>query len=237
MTQDRNRSTGRDTPFLLSHTGDKLSFAAGLAVLPSFLLHSDPFIKLIQVGVFAVLLAASRKRIRVLLSAGIFASIVVVHLFKPYGSVLFSIGRVTVTEGALKLGITKASTLVGLIFLSRFFIRTTVQFPGRIGRLLSRTFYYFEKITELWKEIEKKPLFARLDELLFALSPRPGDSEHGEAGISGASGPEEGALTGPQAQQQRPPQQPQPRRSTSPGIVIIICITAVNWALFVIALQ
>jgi len=221
MTQDRNRSTG-----------DKLSFAAGVAVLPSFLLHSDPFIKLIQAGVFAVLLAASRKRIRVLLSAGIFASIVVVHLFKPYGSVLFSMGRVTVTEGALKLGITKASTLVGLIFLSRFFIRTTVQFPGKIGRLLSRTFYYFEKITELWKEIEKKPLFARLDELLFALSPHPGDSEHEEISASGTA---EGVPVG-QQQQQRQPQQQKPRRSTTLGIIIIICITAVNWALFVIAL-
>jgi hypothetical protein len=205
----------RDAPLLLFHTGDKLSFAAGLLVLPSFLLHSDPFIKLIQAGFFAVLLVASRKRVRVLVSAGIFASIIAVHLFKPYGSVLFSIGRITITEGALKLGITKASTLVGLIFLSRFFIRTTVQFPGKIGSLLGRTFYYFEKITELWKEIGRKPLFARLDELLFALSPRPGQQPGREEG---------GAPSG------------QGRRTTGLGIVLIIGITVANWALFVIAL-
>lgn len=212
----------RDTPFFLSHTGDKLSFAAGLVVLPSFLLHSDPFIKLVQAGFFAVLLLASRKKVRVLLSAGIFVSIVAVHLFKPYGSVLLSIGRLTITEGALELGITKASTLVGLIFLSRFFIRTTVQFPGKIGALLSRTFYYFEKITELWKEIGRKPLFAKLDELLFALSPRPGQHPvHREAAAAGPAG-----STSPG----------QGRRTTGLGIVLIIGITAVNWALFVIAL-
>ena len=60
----------------------------------------------------------------------------------------------------------KGFTIVGLVFISLFSIRSDLALPGRLGGLLGRTFFYFEKILEGRKRLEPRRLIASIDAIL-----------------------------------------------------------------------
>ena len=55
----------------------------------------------------------------------------------------------------------------GLIALSQFSIRRDLRFPGRIGGLVGRSLFYFERIMSERKRIDRKNLITSLDALFF----------------------------------------------------------------------
>lgn len=160
----------RFSQFLTTTVTDRQLLAGGLLIVPAFLLLENPLVKTAHLLLFALLLLLCGKSIRVLPSVIIFASVVLINLVRPYGELLFSFLGLRITRGALELGINKAATLLGLILLSRFFVRSTIKLPGKIGSLLGKTFLYFEQITERWKTVEGHSLFERLDSLLVSIS-------------------------------------------------------------------
>jgi hypothetical protein len=165
----QNTLRQRLSGFLQSNITDKHLLIGGLLTAAGFLLQREPVPKLSLVFVFMSLVFVSNKRIRILPPAAIFISVTAMNLFRPYGSLLCSVGPLQITAGALEIGIIKASTLVGLIYVSRFFVRPTVKLPGTVGALLGNTLYYFEIITEKWRKTESDTLFDRIDTLLLEL--------------------------------------------------------------------
>lgn len=166
--------------FLQQHISDRILLIAGLITIPAFLLQEQSFTKLLMCLLFIVLVFLENKRVRVVLPFAVFLSVVVMNLFRPYGTLLFTIAGLRVTWGALLLGIKKASTFVGLIYLSRFFVRPSVSIPGKIGALLARTFYFFDLITEKWPATRGKTLFERLDNLFFSIETSTEPRSRGE---------------------------------------------------------
>ena len=142
-------------------------FFTGMLMLPPFLLVEGLVPKVLLGGFFALLAVLAGKRIRWGYFLILILSVTFFHLLSPWGRVLMEIGPVLVTSGALESGLIRGITLAGMVFLSVAAVRPELEFPGRFGGLLGRTFYYFDIILEGGgKKLSRKNFFTSLDELL-----------------------------------------------------------------------
>lgn len=137
-----------------------------MAMLPPFLLVKQVLLKAILTVIFMILALLSGKRLRLGYFLILLASVSFFQLFFPWGRVIFEFGPVVVTAGALESGLIRGLTLVGMVFLSVAAVRPELELPGTLGRLLSRTFYYFDLLFEGRRRLTRKNFFESLDELL-----------------------------------------------------------------------
>jgi len=155
-------------------------FFCGILSLPAFLFGEAVWAKTLLMAVYILLNAISGRKVKVLPNLVVAAGIVAANLFTPFGKILFRIGTFPVTEGALRIGLAKSATIIGLIYLSRFTIRSTIRIPGRVGEVFSLMLFYFERITEQKFKLERKNLWIDLDTLLENVY----RSEDGESGAN-----------------------------------------------------
>ena len=141
-------------------------FAAGMLMLPPYLLIDSLLLKGILAALFALLAYLAGKRRRWVYFLLLTASVTFFYLLAPWGRVLLEIGPFIVTAGALVNGLTRGITLVGMVFLSVAAVRPELKLPGYFGGLLGRTFYYFDSILEGKKRLTGKNFFISLDALL-----------------------------------------------------------------------
>ena len=193
--------------------GARHLFIAGLAVVPAFLLQDDLPIKAAQALLFLVMARFAGKRVRLLYFLILAVVISLFELSVPWGRLLLRLGPIQVTEGALERGAFKAVTVSGLVFLSLATIRRDLVIPGRLGSVLGESFYYFEKLFDGRKRVERKRFFESLDEILFERFD-PAAPELPAAPV----GTEASVKTSPA------------------GYLLITLLTAVNWSLLFINL-
>lgn len=144
-------------------------FLTGALTLPAYLLQDDLYLRLLQVVLFAGLSVLAGKRIKWLYFVVMVSSITFFHLLVPMGRVLFAVGSLTITEVALRNGLLKGLTIVGLVFISLFSVRSDLKLPGRLGGLVARLFFYFERIMEGRQKIEARRLIPSVDEVLTSI--------------------------------------------------------------------
>jgi heptaprenyl diphosphate synthase len=136
------------------------------------------------------------------------SSITFFNLLTPMGRVLVSVGPITITGGALRNGVMKGFTIIGLVFISLFSIRPDLRLPGRLGGLLVRLFYYFERIVETKRQkLEARRIIGSIDDILDSLY-QPGRPQQPPA--------EAAAMT------------------TAAGAVFMATAVAGNWALLLV---
>jgi hypothetical protein len=143
-------------------------FATGLLLAPAIILQQNLLVKGAQAALFFVLavISVSTGRRRLFLGSLIFVTTtIVVNLMSPVGRVLLRIGPLPITRGALTVGISKATTLACLLYLSRFCVRSTVRLPGRPGRYVSDTLAYLNRLLAGRKGVSRRNLVQRLDEI------------------------------------------------------------------------
>jgi heptaprenyl diphosphate synthase len=131
---------------------------------------------------FALLSKAAGKRISYLYFLILTLSISAFNLLTPWGSVLFTLGSFPVTRGALITGITKGVTISGLVFVSLFSVSRELVLPGRFGRLLGRSFYYFERLYSEKRRVRRKSFLSDIDEILLSLFPSAAAAEAPQGG-------------------------------------------------------
>jgi uncharacterized membrane protein len=146
----------------------------GLIILPAFLLQpstaATAALALLALGAAAIV----GRRIRILPNLLVLVSVTLANLLQANGLVLFEVWGFAVTAGALSIGLKKALTLIGLIYLSQYMVSRRPRLPGLFGYVVSLQLYYFEQITQKWRSQEKGGLIHRLDQMLYRL-------EHEEA--------------------------------------------------------
>jgi len=142
---------------------------SGMAAMIAVSLQTVPAVRLAQMVFFMLFAALTGKRVRLLPPLFILLSVVAVNLFSPNGRVLFSLWRLDITYGALRLGLLKGALLVGLVYVSRVSVGPDLRLPGYFGALILKTFAYFEKLTEKWPET-RGDLLGRVDALLEEIS-------------------------------------------------------------------
>jgi len=171
-------------------------FAAGMLMLPPFLLIEGLGYKVFLAGFFTLLAVLAGKHIRWGYYFILILSVTFFSLLSPWGRVIIEIGPITVTSGALIKGLTRGITLAGMVFLSVAAIRPELKLPGGFGGLLGRTFFYFDSIIEGKKRLSRKNFFTSLDELLMErFNPEAEDFGVEEPG-SGIPSPAAGSFRG-----------------------------------------
>ena len=164
----------RRDPFMARHFAPQHLFLTGALLIPAFLFQPNLLVRVGQVLLFAQLATANGKRIKWIYFVVMVSSITVFNLFTPFGEILFTVGPLSITRGALQSGLEKGFTIVGLVFVSLASIRPDLRLPGRLGGMIGRVFYYFERVIEGKKRIRPRRLIESLDEILFELY-RPGE--------------------------------------------------------------
>jgi heptaprenyl diphosphate synthase len=176
-----------------------------MLVIPAFLFQPSLAVRAAQVLLFATLARLAGKKIKWLYFVIMVASITFFNLITPIGQVLFNVGPFVVTAGALRSGVLKGITIVGLVFISLFSIRPDLRLPGRLGGLIGRVFYYFEEIIDGKRRIEARRLIGSIDDVLESLF-QPGRT----IGAEGA---------GPSV------------RTDRLGALFLVSVVALNWGL------
>jgi hypothetical protein len=125
--------------------------------------------KLFLTALYLALSLCRGGRIRALANIVLVLSVTAAQCVTPFGKVLFTLGSFPVTEGALRSGLFKSATLIGLVYLSRLTVRPGLKFPGRIGRIFSAMLSDFERVTGCGFRIERKNFWASLDRILAAV--------------------------------------------------------------------
>ncbi len=148
-----------------------LRLITGLLVLPAFLLQPTLTGSIILAVLFIIYAVVHNRSFRLLPNLILLFSVVFANLLQKNGLVLTEVFGYPITLGALRIGVKKACTLIGMIYLSQFMVSNKPQLPGRMGNLISLQLYYFQRLTELWKNKngEEKGFFTRLDRILFSL--------------------------------------------------------------------
>ena len=152
-------------------------FIAGLLIIPSVIFNPSTEHRVLQFLFFCVLVVMSGKKTNFLLTIVIIIFIVSFNLIIPYGQVLYSIGPLKVTSGALTAGIHRAVTLQALVMLSKLSIRQDLKIPGIFGEILSESFIMFSILVSKKRilmgkkrKLKGKNIIERVDSLLLELS-------------------------------------------------------------------
>ena len=155
-------------PFMTANVSSRALFLAGALLFPAFLLQQDIVIRALQIALFLGLNLLSGKRIRVL-------QYVVVEPASWFSTSSSSTagarlrdrppdhGRRTEERASQGNGDDGAHRP-----LSQFFIRSDLRLPGRIGGLIGRSLFYFEKIMGERRRIERKDI-GSIDTLLLEI--------------------------------------------------------------------
>lgn len=155
--------------FLEARVPAILQFAAGALLIGAFLAQRDLVIRTAEFVAFLALARLSGRRLRPLSYALVAAGIVAFNLIIPVGRELATVLGFPVTESALKSGVAKALTLVGMIAASQFSIRADLRLPGRFGGLLGRSLMYFQRIMTERRRIDRRDVFGSIDAVLLSV--------------------------------------------------------------------
>jgi heptaprenyl diphosphate synthase len=150
--------------------GARALFIAGLLLMPSLLFNPDTGYRCLQFFFFWFLTWLSGKKSNPVFTLSILASIIIFNLIIPYGRILFSVGQLKITSGALKAGIHRAVTFEGLVMLSKVSVRQDLKIPGAFGELLAESLKIFTSMMNKKYHVKGKNIFVEIDNLLLELS-------------------------------------------------------------------
>lgn len=143
-----------------------LRIVAGLLMIPAFLLQKNLILMVAQVIFIMVIAVMKGRKIKPVPVIVVLTSVVLMNLLQVNGKVLFTIGSFSVTLGALKIGLDKALTLIGMLYVSQYMVSGKPKLPGKFGQLLSKQFLFFEHIVTSWKRPERGKFIESLDTVL-----------------------------------------------------------------------
>ena len=113
----------------------------------AFLFQSSLYVRFILVCMFFVL-ASSQKRIRIAYYVFFIISIIFFSLLLPNGKVLYSMGPLHITQGALEEGLFRGITLSAYVLLSLWAVSPRLSLPGYGGKILSISLRLFSILFE-----------------------------------------------------------------------------------------
>jgi hypothetical protein len=138
-------------------------------MMAGFLAQRDLVLRAAEFIAFLLLARLTGRRLRLISYLVVSVGIVAFNLLIPVGRELFSILKFPITESALKSGVAKALTLVGMIAASQFSIRPDLRIPGRFGGLLARSLLYFQLIVAERPRIDRHDVIGSIDTVLLGV--------------------------------------------------------------------
>lgn len=118
-----------------------------------------------------VLAQMAGKRVNLFYFTLLALSIVGFALLNPMGRVIWDLGWLRLTQGALEEGLLKATRLIGMVFASLAGIHRDLRLPGRLGRFWALVLSYYESLLNLRKRVTVKHWVESLDEVFEEVFP------------------------------------------------------------------
>ncbi|MDX9802221.1 MAG: hypothetical protein RBT69_12895 [Spirochaetia bacterium] len=146
----------------------KTYFYTGLSVMVPFLFTENIAIRFLFTAFIIIMNLFSGRNFRLLPNLILTAGVILANIYPFGGRVIFTIGPLFITQEALISGIEKSLLLIGSVYISRFAVRKQLVFPGKTGLLLYKTFYYFEKFTEMKLNV-KSDIIGQIDTRLIEI--------------------------------------------------------------------
>lgn len=147
-----------------------LRLISGAFIITGIILSQSLVLRFIMTIFIIILAISSGRRFRLLPNIILLISVSFANTLTPNGLVLFSIGSYPITLNSLIIGANKALLLISFIYASHYMMSSRPQIPGKLGALISLQFYYFDRLTTKWHQIEKKtPLIGAIDQLLIGI--------------------------------------------------------------------
>lgn len=146
----------------------KTFFYTGLSVMVPFLFTENTAIRLVFTATIILMNLVSGRNFRLLPNIILTAGVMLANIYPFGGRVIITIGPLFITEEALISGIEKSLLLIGSVYISRFAVRKELIFPGKTGQILYKTFYYFEKFTEMKLNV-KSDIIRQIDARLIEI--------------------------------------------------------------------
>ncbi len=166
-------SDGLITAGEISHQGNTKFFVAKFFFALAFMLllffYDNVFIIYGITGAALVCNLLSKKKIRLLPSLMIIASVTFFSLLVPHGKILTEIWKLKITEGALVSGLIRSGRLCGALFLSKLAVDRNLKLPSKAGLFMNLVFCYFEKLSAGKIKTEKKNFIKNLDQVLLGI--------------------------------------------------------------------
>ena len=184
---------------------------AGLCMVPALLLNPDTGARVVQFLFFWALAWLAGKKNNPLITISVVIGIVFFNLLVPYGEILFAIGPLKISSGALQGGIRRAVTLEGLFMLSRCCVSRDISLPGAFGEIVGEAFRIFSVMAEERRLFSRKNWTGQLDRLLISLDRGTGEAKK----------------TGPESISR-------PRNRSSGSIIILALAIILAWLPFII---
>lgn len=132
-----------------------------------FLCFSDSLILVYLLGsvfLFASLLL--RKKIRIMPSLVLIFTMTLISLLSPYGKVLWTYGKFSLTQGALFSGLLKSGRLCAMVFASQCMCSAKIKFPGTAGRYAAGMSHYLSLLLEKKERITRGNFISMIDSTL-----------------------------------------------------------------------
>lgn len=143
-----------------------IRFCVALVIMIAFLFIKDVLIMAALTILFYIAARIRRRKVRILPSIIILVTVTLAALLTPAGRVLVRLGNFPITLGALETGLSRAFTLVGMVFLSQYATSGTIKLPGTVGALLESVFIWFSRLSATKLSFKKGKIISTLDEHL-----------------------------------------------------------------------
>lgn len=147
--------------------------AAGFAFLGVLLFSDNPAIQGVVVAAAAVLLICDGGKISPVPALVMTAGIIGFNLLTPFGKVLYQPFGLPITEGALLSGIQKALTVEGMLFISRWMMKSGFRLPGKPGELIARVLSILGYLTARKSRFDPKEPIASIDRIMLGDETEP----------------------------------------------------------------
>ena len=146
-------------------------FSAGLLLSAFMLFVEAPLTRTALFLVFLLAALVTGKAGKLIFTLIFFMVIVLFNALLPYGRLIWRVGPVSLTEGALLQGVGKAATVEGLVMLSRITVSPRLHLPGRAGTLLAEAFTLLNRLLEKKGTIHAKTFIGDIDRVLGEIAP------------------------------------------------------------------
>lgn len=164
IAEEKAEQSGGNTFFVM------FEFAAVLIISIIFLFQKNAAVIWIFTGCFFIVAAVKKRgKIRIVSSLLMVLCILFFSILLPYGKVLFSIGKLKITEEALNSGLVRSGKLIGMVYLSQTFFSADITLPGKAGVFIARIFKFFNELNSEKIQFKKGSIISVIDERLLEI--------------------------------------------------------------------
>jgi len=146
----------------------------GFLIIILLIMIDVPTVKVVVFGCALILCIVDKIKINIISLMITYVCIIIFNFFPPCGYVIFKYNffgffNIIITKEALFNGIMKATLFEGLLYISKWMLKTHIEVGGSLGSVINKSMFVFQRLITCKKEIKFNNLIGTLDSVLLSL--------------------------------------------------------------------